>query len=300
MGIRVTVALVALTVLAAGARAQDAPAPEPVEDTPGKDAPDPTETGAQPIKDEPEEPMLPGEKPGDADKPGNPDDDDLPAVLIEEPNKAYYGLGVRARGVSVPGFMLDLFFDHHTGGITSAGFGLELIRRKNNLDITLSTQYATYNGSNGVWLDAGSQPATADWVEFEDFAFLSADVSFIWHKPFSKFFALRYGAGLGVGFVLGEMIRQDAAGCTSSNLADPQGCAPQGATCDANGCTSQSIRNVRPNNNPKINDGVPPVLPTINLLFGGRISISPHFTINIETGYLFPSFFAGVGTAYLF
>src|SRR5205085_2098898 len=112
------------------------------------------------------------------------------------------------------------------------------------------------------------------WVEFEDFAFLSADVSFIWHKPLSKFFALRYGAGLGVGFVLGEMIRQDASGCTSSNLADPQGCAPAGATCDAKGCTGQSVRNVRPGNNPKINDGVPPVLPTINLLFGGRVSIS--------------------------
>jgi hypothetical protein len=285
---------IAVLISAGSARAQDMP--EPTED-PSKTPPGP---GATPIKDEPEEPMLPGEKPGDADKPGNPDDDDLPAVLIEEPNKAYYGIGVRARGVTTPSFMLDLFFDHHTGTINSAGFGLELIRRKRNLDIVLSVERASHNGKNGVWLDAGSDPGTADWVEFENFAFLSTDVSFIWHRPFSKFFALRYGAGLGVGFINGEMIRQDASGCTSSNLADPSGCRPAGANCDANGCTASSVKSVRSTNNPKINDGVPPVLPTINVLFGGRISISPHFTINLETGFHDFAFFGGVGTDYLF
>ncbi len=287
----VVVAFMTSTVVALGsARAQDMPEPTEEGDKPA----------AAPVGDEPEEPMLPGEKPGDADKPADPDADELPAVLIEEPNKTYYGIGARARAVTTPGFMLDLFFDHHTGAINSAGFGLEFVRRKRNLDIVVSSEYASHNGANGIWLDAGAQPAAADWVEFEDFAFLSADISFIWHRPFSKFIALRYGAGLGVGFVLGEMIRQDASGCTSTNLADPSGCRPAGADCTASGCTPQSVRNVRSNNSPKFNDGVPPVLPTINVLLGTRISISPHFTINLEGGFHDFAFFGGVGTDYLF
>ena len=133
----VVVAFMTSTVVALGSdRAQDMPEP-----TEGDDKP-----AAAPVGDEPEEPMLPGEKPGDADKPADPDADELPAVLIEEPNKTYYGIGVRARAVTTPAFMLDLFFDHHTGAINSAGFGLEFVRRKRNLDIVVTSVLQTTAG----------------------------------------------------------------------------------------------------------------------------------------------------------
>ncbi len=210
-------------------------------------------------------------------------------VMVEEsldPDKPKFGLGLRARYVTIPQFLINLFVDHSTT-MTSFGFGGEFVRRKGNFDIVVGVEYENISPPDGLYQEEGEDPARAgeypDFTEFDGLALLGLDIAFVWHTNLHEKVQLRYGAGLGIGIVLGSIYQTDTmcpAGTTISDLDDPTHC-PLAAGA------------------PREKADVPPVVPIVNLLLGFRFKVNDQISINLEGGFR-NMFFFGLGTDYFF
>jgi hypothetical protein len=200
------------------------------------------------------------------------DDDDEPAapevseVNADDPNRARLGVGIRLRNIRMPESLLELFIEDVPGGGSHFGIGLELMRRKGNFELAIGLEYDPLSATEGVWIDKGDEIPTddPDYVEFDGFGWVSADISFIWQQVLHKTVALRYGAGLGLGVILGDVLRTDFT-CTS-------------------GETSSCQRDPNAVNDRTPEEAIPPVFPIVNLLFGVQVRPTDSIAINFEVG----------------
>jgi len=176
---------------------------------------------------QPADPTPPG---GIADEPGTPPG--KPVKLDASPPTEYgtHQLGVRARYIFVTKAMLSPYFDANTGTqMNSWSVGLEYVYRKpgKHYDIVTSLDFSWLNVDDGNYLGSGHDPSLdTHYTQFKNLSFISADVSFIgWHK-FTDWFELRYGGGLGIGYVPGDVLITTNAGCTAANARDTTTCHP--------------------------------------------------------------------------
>src|SRR5688500_6125335 len=79
------------------------------------------------------------------------------AAPVLEKKAIQWGVGARVRYVFVPQSMLNLFLDHSTS-MNSAGFGLEVVRRKENFDIVFGLEYENVSPKDGYYLEKGDVP----------------------------------------------------------------------------------------------------------------------------------------------
>lgn len=214
-----------------------------------------------------------------------------PKLKVDEPETAppeapaQIGIGARFRYIFLPTAVLNLFLDHSTS-MNSVSFGGEVIRRKGNLDIVFGLEYANISPSNGLYLEKGKNPSLMtdqpDYVTFDNFSMVSVDGTFIWHSDLTDIIQFRYGAGIGIGFLLGDIKKQKAS-CSSTTtvnqLDDPHACDPVSTTV-------------------RISDK-PPVVPIVNLLLGLRFKLKDLVSINVEAGFR-DVFFTGVSLGYFF
>jgi hypothetical protein len=242
-----------------------------------------TEPGAALAQEEEGAPPEGGEAETAAEPP--PEEGDIPAVK-RDPNKRRWGVGARLRYVFLPAGMVELFVDHATS-MSSVGFGAEVVTRKGNFDVVFGLEYANIAPENGLYQEKGEDPSVAgmypDYVEFESFALLALDASFIWHATLSEKVQLRYGAGIGLGFVLGDIYQTDTVcppGTTVGDLDDPNHCTTVPGTRVAS-------------------DDVPPVVPIVNVLLGARFMLAEGLSLNVEGGFR-DVFYLGVSSNYLF
>ena len=198
-----------------------------------------------------------------------------------------WGIGARARFITIPTFVFDLFVDHSTG-LNAFSVAGSVIRRNGNFDIVMTLEYASTSPDDGLWQEKDEVPGMAnmdpDLVVFDGLSQISADVSFIWHAPLTDFMAFRYGAGIGIGVPIGGYTHTDTvcpAGTRIDDLDNPSQCpvAPGARVED---------------------DNLPPVVPIVNLLAGLRFKVADQFSIDVELGWRFPAFFAGAGIGYFF
>jgi len=199
-----------------------------------------------------------------------------------------YGIGVRLRTVFVPKPLLELFVDKASSGVLKPGLGLELSRRKGKFELVLGVEYESVSPDDGFWLDKGDDPnvpaETPDFLEFNGLAWLTADVAFLYNAAVSDQVSFRFGAGLGLGVVFGEILQTDS-------LCDP------GTNADniQSGCRK----------NPdaaQVNDpaDLPPVFPVVDLFIVG-LQFRPieKLSLNLEAGIRTVGFF-GLSTNYYF
>jgi len=181
-----------------------------------------------------------------------------------------FGLGVRVRTIYIPKFVIELFYEEATSSVFKPGFGLEFSRRKGNFELVIGVEYENLSPSDGFFLGKDSNPnvpeQAPDYIEFDDFSWVAADVAFLFNAPLNKQLSFRYGAGLGVGVVLGE-VRQTDSTC-AANTDDIQ---------------TDCMRNP---NAMQVNEAadLPPVLPVVDLLAGLQWRPAEKFTINLEGG----------------
>ena len=278
---RLGLALVLSVGLVGGAYAQEEQPEQPAEG--GGDEPAPAPTDPSTAEPTPTPAPVPG---GDgmpsSDGMGSTEDEDLDAQLEEKPDEgaAKLGIGARIRYVSMPSAILNLFVEF-SEPMSSVGFALEVVRRKRDFDIVFGLEYEKTSPDDGWWGEKGETPGQPgedpDFVEFEDFALVSLDASFVWHKNFNEYVALRYGAGIGAGLVLGEIFQTDGM-CTSPSL---------------DSCV------VPPGNPREKSEDVPPVVPIVNVLLGVRIKANENLSFNIEGGFR-DMFYFGAGGNYFF
>lgn len=190
-----------------------------------------------------------------------------------------WGVGVRVRNVRLPRSMIELFVDRAAGSGSNFGVGFDLVRRKEDFEVQLGGEYERISVPKGIWIERGKPiPANeADFVEFDGFGWLTLEATFLLHTPLSKLVALRYGAGVGIGLLLGDVTHVDR-GCTSSDPAS---------------CTEET------NGGQKIAYDLPPVMPVVNAVFGVQLRPIEKLTINVEGGIRTLPFF-GTSATYFF
>jgi hypothetical protein len=275
----------------------------------------PSEAPSSPAAMPPPTPAMPppaeaaAPRPGgapDAARAGAPAGELVDDAGATRPADLSYGAGVRLRWVTVPAWMLNLFTDRNVP-LSSWGTGIEFFRRKANFDFVASFSYQNMSPPPGNWLGK-DHPANidTDYVQFNNLALWGVDVSFVWHTMFNEWVGLRYGAGIGVGIVQGQILRTSNSGCTDENAGDLTMCNPMGSTCTGESCTlspaSLTPGPDSPGNPHRFADpNVPPVLPIVNILVGlnFRLPQVRGWEAKIEGGF-YNAFFLGTGVGYTF
>lgn len=212
---------------------------------------------------------------------------------------AEYGVGIRLRNVRGPQFALEWFMESTPGGMSNYGIGLELIRRRGNLELQLGFEYERITPDEGVYIERGKDVAGGDEADFivspdhnngKHLGWATAEFTAIYHTAFNEYLAVRYGGGFGIGVVTGELGRYNVI-CNGATNAQPEpGCVPVGfggtATPSEGGDAVAKY-------------DLPPVFPVANLVVGLQVRPTPKLTVNIEGGIrTFPFF--GLSSAYFF
>lgn len=193
-----------------------------------------------------------------------------------------YGVGVRARYAGLPRGVLELFVDEASSGVAHPGIGLELIRRRGGFELSLGFEVESLSPEDGLWLDKGDTPPgeTPDLVEFDDFGWVTVDLSVIWHTPVHDRVALRYGGVLGVGVLRGDILRTDTT-CTgaTTDTCTPIAGPGQGRYREA--------------------EDLPPVVPVIGALVGAQYRPVDNLALSVEAGMRSVAY-AGTSLYYVF
>src|SRR5262249_10523830 len=146
---------------------------------------------------------------------------DPPKANLNLPQK--YAVGARVRYLFVPNSFFAPYLQAATQ-MNSASVGLEFIYRKDTYDAVTSIDFSYLNIDDGNWLANNHDPSLdSHYVQFRDLSCLSADVSIIGHHTWAAapWFTLRYGAGVGLGVVLGDvLLTNNSTGCTAANVSD--------------------------------------------------------------------------------
>ncbi|HET7505012.1 MAG TPA: hypothetical protein VFK02_28505 [Kofleriaceae bacterium] len=195
-----------------------------------------------------------------------------------------YGVGVRLRSVWVPRSVLELFVERAAGGAQNFGFGVDLTRRRGTTELQLGFEYENVTVGDGVWINKGDDVARGDEADYvlspddsgHHLAWFTFEFTFLNHAEINRTFAVRYGGGLGIGVLIGELDHYNvicAAGAT--NRTPEPGCLPmrfQGPAQYSEGTETQ------------VAYGLPPVFPVVNAIVGLQIRPSRRMTINVEGG----------------
>jgi len=216
-------------------------------------------------------------------------------------DEVQYGLGVRARSVWIPKSILQLFLDRAAGGSQNYGFGVDLTRRRGTSELQLGFEYEHINIAQGVYINKGDDVSAGDEADYvlgphdsgHQFGWFTIEFTFLNHAEITSWLAVRYGGGIGVGILRGEIDHYNVV-CNGATNANPEpGCVPprypqgQGSySPDPGGPTAVPYK-------------LPPVFPVVNAILGLEIKPNSHMTINFEGGIrTLP--FAGVSTSVFF
>ena len=193
-----------------------------------------------------------------------------------------HGIGLRLRYVFVPKGLIQLFMEEAAGGMGNPGYGIEYVRRKKNFEISVGIEYDKLSGTEGYYVESGgsaTQPGTVDFVEFDNLAWVTIDASFVYLHPLSKWVSLRYGGGIGLSVVSGEVIKTDA---------------------NCGGTTTESCsKDLNPGGDLNSKQDFFRFPPVFNLIGGVQITPARNVAINIELG-MRTVFYTGITGQYFF
>jgi hypothetical protein len=239
----------------------------------------------------------------DCTKPGNEAQCPREPRLIERSDDVEYGLGIRLRSVWVPKAVLQLFLERAAGGAQNFGYGVDLTRRHGTTELQLGFEYEHVNVGEGVWINKGDNVATppngpgdeADYVLSPDHSghqlgWFTIEFTFLNHAEINKTFSIRYGGGIGIGVLTGELDHYNIMCSNATNSAPEPGCVP--TRFQGNGTYSEGMET-------QVAYDLPPVFPVVNAILGLQIKPTDKLTINLEGGIrTLP--FLGLSSAYFF
>lgn len=178
-----------------------------------------------------------------------------------------FGVGVNARQLRLTRGLAELFAERAPPGTRTPGYSVEFAKRGERLEFVLGLGYDNLEASNGYYLENAGDPLTpgqVDFTDFDGFHIYSVDASVLGYLTLHEIVALRYGAGLGIGFVRGQITRTDAS-CTSDRLQ--RDCVPY----------PEGEQQQEPIDLPK-------ALPVLNGLIGLQLRPVKAVAINIDLG----------------
>ena len=200
------------------------------------------------------------------------------AQTVSQENPIEYGVGLRVRGLFIPKSAFERFAEVAPSGMSQPGFGFEVIRRRGNFETAYAFSFAGLSVDDGIWLD--DLDHNPSLVEFDDFGWVTFDVSAVWKYPFSPTWGLRYGLGIGLGFLQGDILETDYV--CPGDIYEIDSCMQQPEADDVR----------RPID-------LPPVVPIMTGLLGIQYAPSERVSINLEGG-LQTTFFVGLSAVVFF
>lgn len=240
-----------------------------------------------------------------------------PAVTRPE---SPHALALRARWVTLPGWALSPYLAAHTELNDGWGVGLEYLYRRTGFDVVISLDYSSLSARDGNYLGKTNDPATeTHFLHFANLSSLSIDVSLIGHWNLTSWMELRFGAGLGAGYVFGEIYQITGnSNCTADTAGDPSKCYPTkiGPIVKTTPELVTQLENARCS--PDFTDGgrdsaqspcyrrtdVYPfnvrIVPVLNVLLGLRFKLQRHVYLHLDGGFRLAGFYAGGGPEFRF
>jgi len=215
-----------------------------------------------------------------------------------------YGVGVRLRSVWLPKSVLQLFVTRAAAGAHNYGVGVDLSRRHGTTELQLGFEFEHINVGQGVWINKGDNVAMGDEADYvlgpdrstgsgNQFGWFTLEFNFFNHAEITPWLSVRYGAGLGLGVLIGELDHYNiicAAGAT--NTSPEPGCVPM-RFAGGTGVYSEGQETLV-----KYDLGTP-VFPVVNAVVGLQLKPTDHTTINLEGGIrTLP--FVGVSSSFFF
>lgn len=213
-----------------------------------------------------------------------------PDTLATVADKVEYGIDIRLRSVYVPKALLELFVDSAPGGAQNYGFGVDLLRRRGNLELQLGLEFEHVNTAQGVYIENNTDVAMGDEVDYilspknspnsANLGWFTVEFTFLNHAEINKYLSFRYGGGAGLGIVTGKLYHYNVVCSPGSTNSNPgNGCTPPrfggtGATFDPNGIPADQSYEY----------DLPPVFPVVNAIIGLQIKPVEKMVINIEGG----------------
>jgi hypothetical protein len=221
------------------------------------------------------------------------------AARAEDDHK--YAVGARIRGVFATRAMLSAFLAASTELNTMSG-AAEFIVRRRTFDIVTSLDLTFISLRDGNFLGAGRDPSQdTHFTQFGDFgqlSMLSADVSIIGHSSVARWLELRYGAGVGLGLVIGDVkVITNSRSCTAENAGDGTKCFPISPTvgpiplgqpdtqAKLNATQDPAKVDIADDPHYHVTRNKPPVIPVVNFLFAFRFKVHKHLAFDVETGF---------------
>jgi hypothetical protein len=227
------------------------------------------------------------------------------ATSPDEPTTPYQ-LGVRLRYLFVTRAMMSPFLAAATD-MNGVSAGIEFSWVRENFDVVTSLDFSWLPVQDGNYLGVNHDPSLdTHYTEFRNLSFLSADVSIIGHHDFTKWFQLRYGGGLGVGIVFGDvLLTNNFNGCTLANASDIAACHPLNVdlTSPQKEAQLQATMNGQKDTagdpHRHVSPDKPPAMGVVNLLIGARFKLPKKFSLDAEIGFR-DAMFVGVSSHYHF
>lgn len=232
-----------------------------------------------------------------------------PKANLEAPEQKY-ALGWRIRYIFAPNTFFQPYLQASTQ-MNSVSTAIEFIYRKSDsYDIVTSLDFSYLNVDDGNWLANNHDPSLdTHYVQFRNLSFLSADVSIIGHHTWAgaPWFELRYGAGIGLGVVFGDvLLTNNSTACTAANASDIRQCHPLGVDLTAKNYEDQLAATEKNNNTdtaqtPHRHTSADkwPAAPVLNILIGAKFRVHKHVSVQVELGFRDAMFF-GAGLHYWF
>jgi len=200
------------------------------------------------------------------------------AQVASQENPIHYGIGLRFRGLSIPKRIFERFAEVVPSGMSQPQYSIELVRRRGNFETSYAISWADLSIEDGIWLD--DLDHNPSLVEFDNFSWFTFDVNAVWEYPFSSTWGLRYGIGIGLGILQGDILETDYE--CPGNSYELDACMQQ--------LNADDVR--RPID-------LPPVVPVMTALLGTQYAPSERVAINLAGG-LQTTFFIGVSAAVFF
>ena len=182
-------------------------------------------------------------------------------------NKAEFGMGVSARQIQLTRGVAEIFSEAAPAGTRTQGYSVEFARRGKELEFVLGFGYDNLEASNGYYLETAGDPSIpghVDFTKFDGFHWYSIDATFVGYLALHRILAIRYGAGLGVGIIRGQITRTDSI-CSSDNIQ--RDCVP-----DPDGAQQNEAIDL------------PPVLPVFHTHVGLQFRPIKGMAINVDAG----------------
>jgi hypothetical protein len=284
---------------APSASAAPAATPEPAPEPAPSAKPSSDDTSAAESKEGKELPVTPPERTG-----GDSSD------TREDPNKAYYFVGLRYRGTVIPKFMVNLFVNEGSTFYSNT-FGGELDIRKDNHSTNVWIGYTGFGFGDTMFFQKGKPDDPSNYTVVSSSLwglFLGLDE--MWSVPIdqSHHWDFEYGFGVGLGFIFGTLYNDWVYYAANGPYVDSQGrhyamckSITDSATCDPAVHSNSTVNKVNNYQEPNWFGGgsVPVVFPQIYFpSVGLRFKPVKEFEGRLGLGFSLTGFWFGISGNY--